>query len=359
MKESKIRKANIELLRIVLMLLIVAHHYVVNSGITSLFDNNNITINMVYLQFLGFAGKIGINCFVLITGYFMITSNITLKKFLKLFLEVKFYTISIYFIFVITRYQEFLIKDFIKIIFYEIFWAGKGFSSTYIIFFLFIPFINILLNNLNKRKHKLLIILTLFYFSIISTFTKINDTWNYLGWLITVYIVGAYIRLYPNKYFISKKLNIITFLIFSLLAFISILIIDYLNLKVSYYYFVNEAHKLLAILIAVSLFLIFNNLEITYSKIINTISRATFGVLLIHASSDTMRTWLWKDVLNNVSFYNSDYLILHSIISTFGVYIICNIIDQIRIEILEKNFFKHFDKKINKIDEKIKYYIQN
>lgn len=30
------------------------------------------------------------------------------------------------------------------------------------------------------------------------------------------------------------------------------------------------------------------------------IAASTFGVLLIHANSETMRNWLWKDTLDNV-----------------------------------------------------------
>ena len=49
------RDSNFELFRIVLMLLIVAHHYVVNSGISQLYDFNHITGNMIFLQLFGFA----------------------------------------------------------------------------------------------------------------------------------------------------------------------------------------------------------------------------------------------------------------------------------------------------------------
>ncbi|WP_366946850.1 hypothetical protein [uncultured Bacteroides sp.] len=70
--------------RIVLMILIIAHHYVVNSGIQELYDFSDINGNMLFLQFFGFAGKIGINCFLLITGYFMCQQKVRLVKFLKL-----------------------------------------------------------------------------------------------------------------------------------------------------------------------------------------------------------------------------------------------------------------------------------
>ena len=51
------RDSNFELFRIILMLLIVAHHYVVNSGLVQLYDFNHITGNMIFLQLFGFAGK--------------------------------------------------------------------------------------------------------------------------------------------------------------------------------------------------------------------------------------------------------------------------------------------------------------
>ena len=97
---KKIRRSNLELYRIIVMLLIVAHHYVVNSGLTDVMAEDPLSSKSLYLYMLGMWGKTGINCFVLITGYFMCRSHITLRKFLKLFLEIMFYKIVIWAIFV-------------------------------------------------------------------------------------------------------------------------------------------------------------------------------------------------------------------------------------------------------------------
>ena len=90
------RDSNIELYRIILMLLIIAHHYVVNSGLTEMFDLANISCNMVFLQLAGAWGKTVINCFSIITGYFMVNSKITFKKFTKILLQVEFYYFLFY-----------------------------------------------------------------------------------------------------------------------------------------------------------------------------------------------------------------------------------------------------------------------
>ena len=87
---KKRRDSNIELFRIITMLLIVAHHYVVNSGLLEVMSAKPLSGKSIFLFVLGAWGKIGINCFVFITGYFMCKSNITLKKFVKLLFEIIF-----------------------------------------------------------------------------------------------------------------------------------------------------------------------------------------------------------------------------------------------------------------------------
>ena len=81
----KERNSNLELYRIIVMLLIVAHHYVVNSGLMSVMKEEPLHIQSIFLYLFGMWGKTGINCFVMITGYFMCKSHISLRKFMKLF----------------------------------------------------------------------------------------------------------------------------------------------------------------------------------------------------------------------------------------------------------------------------------
>lgn len=96
---KKERQSNLELLRIITMLAIIAHHYVVNSGVTGQFDLTSLNINTIFLQLWGMWGKTGINIFVLISGYFMCRSNLTVQRYLKVFLEAMFYRIVIFVIF--------------------------------------------------------------------------------------------------------------------------------------------------------------------------------------------------------------------------------------------------------------------
>ncbi len=81
---------------------------------------------------------------------------------------------------------------------------------------------------------------------------------------------------------------------------------------------------------------------------------STFGFLLIHANSDAMRTWLWKDTVDVVGHYSLPFgqLILFSIGIVVLVYISCTLINQGRIWLSEKPFFKWYDKQLdNKLND--------
>lgn len=93
--------------------MIVAHHYVVNSGLMDIVEaQKSLGTQDIFLLIFGSEGKTGINCFVLITGYFMCKSNITAKKYGKLLGQRYFYTIVIWIVFLMTGYELFSLKVF-------------------------------------------------------------------------------------------------------------------------------------------------------------------------------------------------------------------------------------------------------
>ncbi len=351
---KKQRQSNLELFRIITMFFIVAHHYVVNSGLTAAdgpIYSDVLSGKSIFLLLFGAFGKIGINCFVFITGYFMCKSQITLKKFLKLVFEVVFYRIVIYVIFLATGYTSFSLTGLIKA-FLPIKNLGVGFTAAFLVFYLFIPFVNVLVKHLSERQHVLILALVSFAYIFLGSIPGFSVTFNYATWFIVLYIIASYIRFYPKKLFDNKKFWIITAFIsvFACLASVicGIILLHKTGIN-AIYYFVTDSNKLLAVITALSLFMMFKNINIKYSKLINTMGATTFGVLLIHANNDAMREWLWKDLLDNVGAYGTNYLFAHAIISVVLIYIICTLIDIGRINFIEKPFFKFYDKIENKI----------
>ncbi len=345
------RSSNLELFRIIVMLLIIAHHYVVNSG---LLDSSGplfadpFSFKAFFVLLFGAFGKTGINCFVLITGYFMCKSHITPSKFFKLFFEILFYRIVIGLIFIIVGRQEVTISSMIEM-FFPIHSISDVFTSCFLVFYLTIPFLTILVNHLNEKMHLRLLMLILVFYIILASIPHFEFHYSYVSWFICLFFIASYIRIYPKKIFDSILFWSIASLLTLVISCLSVVGLHIVNIKFDIqgidYFLLSDSFKVLAVLTAVSWFMFFKNLKIKKSKIINIFGGATFGVLLIHANSNPMRQWLWVDLLKNVEVYNNGNIIyLHAFVSVACIFLICALIDIARKIAVEKPFFILWDK---------------
>lgn len=340
------RSSNLELYRIIVMFLIVCHHYVVNSGLMEVLHEDPTSARSLFYYIFGAWGKTGINCFVLITGYFMCKSNITLRKFLKLILQVYFYDIVINGIFAVSGYHHHEVKEALLLL-----WPVKGingnFTSCFLVFFLCIPFLNILIRNITLRQHQLLIALLLFSFSIVDFPPLAFDvTFNYVTWFCILYLISSYLRLYPLKQ--DKNITLWAALTIGSI-FIGITSILYLvskGIKFPYHY-ISDSNQIISLAIAISSFMLFKNLRIPQSKVINMIASTTFGILLIHANNDSMRQWLWKDMVDCVGHYASP--LWYAPLVVLGVFLVCSLFDLIRHETVESLLIDFTEKIITNI----------
>ena len=342
MIEKKERNSNIELYRIIVMLLIVMHHYVVNSGLLDEMFKTPLAPESIFLYLFGMWGKTGIDCFVLITGYFMCKSSISLRKFVKLLLQIELYNILFGCIFLYTGHISLSVSSLIQIV-NPIPSVNTGFTSCFLLFYLFIPFLNILLNNLSKSQHLLLVILCLGIYTILGTVPWISVTLNYITWFCILYVVASYIRLYgiwrgeDKMFWGGASLVLIIISVLSVLMMLSWGISSGVRLDWSLVmFFVSDSNKLLAFLVSISTFMFIKNIHIRQSKWINTIASCTLGVLLIHANSDAMRQWLWKETCDNVGFFHSSMIYVHALCVPIIVFIACTIIDFCRQRFLER-----------------------
>ena len=350
------RSSNLELYRIICMLMIVAHHYVVNSGLWSVdspIRTNPTALNSLFLFLFGAWGKTGINCFLMITGYFMCTSKITLRKFIKLMGQIYLYKFILYPILLIAGYETLSADRLVRVIMPT--WGFRdNFVGCFIAFWLTIPFLNILVRNMNKRQHELLLILMLSLYTLLGSVPSFNVTFNYVVWFGIIYFIASYIRMYPNPLFDNKKL-------WGYMTLTSVLLAS-LSLFRFGYHFVSDTNKFFAVAVAVCSFLWFKNMNIKQSKVINAFGAGTFGVLLIHANSSAMRMWLWNDTVDSVGHYSMPFgeLVLYCFVVIVLIFVICNLIDQLRISTIEKCFLNWYDRKMAiKLDNWVNKLIRN
>lgn len=349
------RNSNLELYRIIVMILIVMHHYVVNSGVIQEVRNEPFAGNSIFMTIFGLWGKTGINCFVMITGWFMCTSHISIKKFLKLVFQVEFYCLVFDAIFVFSGYEHFSLKTIRHI--FPLWSIGNGFTGAFIYFYLLIPFLNLLIHNLTKSQHAILTMMLLSMYTLLTSSGMYSVVFNYITWFSVLFILMSYIRKYGFPITITHRQWGYLSLLMIFISLLSVFIIQYVSVVVDKslpsWYFVSDSNKIFALLTALCSFMWFKDLNIKYNKFINIVGSSTFGVLLIHANSDTMRQWLWRDTLQNAKVFYTNYYAIHAIISCLAIFAVCIFIDQLRIRYIEAPLFRWIDEKYGEKFKKI------
>lgn len=124
-------------------------------------------------------------------------------------------------------------------------------------FFLCIPFLNILINHLTKRQHQLFVALLLFGFSIVA-FPPLSFkvSFNYVSWFCILYLVSSYLRLYPFKLDNNTILWACLTIFSILIGIISILYLVNKGTKLPYHY-ISDSNQIISLVIAVSSFMFF------------------------------------------------------------------------------------------------------
>lgn len=156
------RNSNIELLRLILMFMIIIHHSIVHglgfSGLGSvepmykLLNNTELLITTI----INCLCICAVNCFILISGYFGIRTN--LRKFLTLTFTIIFYTLIFDSCFLMTegKYRSALAS--LLIFSHSNYW----FVKCYLYLMAFAPVLNMMFEKLSKQYIYFIITVMLF-----------------------------------------------------------------------------------------------------------------------------------------------------------------------------------------------------
>lgn len=335
------------------MVLIIIHHYFYHSNINPksylLFDNNTI-----FMQFMSSFGKFGSTLYILISSYFLIDSKIKYKKLIPLFVKLLFFSLLMLSLVMVFTQEKILITDLFKS-FLPVLW-GNWFIINYIILFLFLPYINSMLKNLDQTLYKNLVITLLIVWSFIPTIS--NYAWNFSGidYFLCVYIIGAYIKLhYIDNY--SKTHYLKMLLISVSLILVSIIITVYLSIYFksdklfNFYQSYYQLNSFLPLISSIFLFLYFKNIELQ-SNIINYISASSLSIYLIH-DNFLFRNVLWNSFFPNLDYVNTNLFIPHFILKVLFVFFICVFVDKVFAYTLEKPLNNMANNIVNKIEKVI------
>lgn len=346
---NKSRNSSIELLRILSMLFIICSHFCVHGG----FETNEMSfsINKIILQ-IGVLGNLGVDVFVMISGYFLSQTDFKISRIVKVILQVSFYSISIFFILVGLKIVPLSIKATIKSIFPVLF-NQYWFATTYVVVLLFSPFLNQFLNCLSKRKYLLFLCTVVIIWSVLPTFSAQSLASNETCQFVMFYSIGAYVRKNPSFHFCNKN----RYWIVGISAFLLILSTVVLNLLAikfpvfNYGTFFYSRQSILIITLSYGLLLVFTNMKSISSVFINSIASTVFGIYLIHDNT-YLRPVIWKSILNVKNYKESPYLVLYLLGCVMLVFTVCAIIDFIRQLLIEKPVLRLIDPFIKWLNKK-------
>lgn len=323
-KQSNQRQSNFELLRIIAMLFIVFHHLGIHADYTAA---TIASWKNIFITFYISLGKIGVNLFVFISGYFLINSKFSWKKLLKLELQILFYSLGIYAIFVLCGVEKFdafkLLKCFFPVLFEE-YW----FMTAYIITYLLSPLLNCAIKKLSANT---LLIVTL-ALALIQVPVSTIITVKYLShvlWFLTIYMIAAYLRLHYD-HFKSNPFWILA----ALCTYSTITVVMHYTKK----YPLFGDYSGICLTLAFLIFILFKRVNIGNIKWINVVAQGTLGVYLIHDNL-YVRAWIWNDFLNCPMHGESNLYPLFALLAVAAVFLTCTAVDLARKYLLEQPIF--------------------
>lgn len=345
-----LRKSNIELLRIIAMLMIIAHHFAFYNGYATAYILNSA--NGLWLQMMRSGGKIGVSIFVMISGYFLVNSSgFKISKLMKLWLQVLFYSVLCYLTASLAQGHFDLSFQTIISTLMPLTYNRWWFASTYVILFIFSPFLNIMLHALSRKAYLGMLLVMLILWYAVPTFLLQSLQQNELIWFVFLYCLAGYIRLHGMKLF---KHNYSYWLAFGIAAIVNfILRVLFMKQGIANKTFSDYAsdftdlNKIPILIVSVLLFLAFLHTEMKPRKWINTIASTAFGVYLIH-EDPFIRQWLTDNVYKRVNVMSNE-LIPYTIIAVLGIYLAAGLFELLRINLIERWYVALLKKSDDKI----------
>lgn len=333
--EKKQRNSSFELLRIICMLLIVAHHYVVH---TEGLLGGGSTAENTFLTIFGMYGKVANYIFMLITGYFSITAKISYRRILEILMTMNAYYWGIVVFYLLKEGWGTYYCNLHNL--FPVIW-GNGFVVAYIWFSLLIPLLNRLLNSLDKPVFLRLVVM-LFLIRLVPPTAETSLEMSYVESFAVLYCIGAYLRLYVP---VGEKISRLwyfpcMFFAFAWLANIPMFWFGLSGTGLARIFKAAVAGVLLGqsgwlvAVTALSFFLVFRNWDF-YSPAINSMARCVMGIYLIH-DNNVLRAKIWGSVSPGTQWLGTKWLLPHAVIKTLAVFLVCLLVDAVRILIFEK-----------------------
>lgn len=317
--------------------MIVDFHYV---DLDASLQSQPFSFKKILFELTYSYGWIGNFIFFAISVWFLIDRSNTLRSSLRrvwiLERELLFWSVILFVVTVIMKSKGVYIGDLSTTVLAiqsalplstTLWW----YPTSYALFLVFLPFLNIGMKHLTQKQHKELALVCLVIWGILGLIPKMNfDLTNksvfvFIYW----YILLSYYRWYMKE-LTSKQcwclVGIgVSVCVIWLLATNALFSFTGRMLTAQSYIF--QHWRLPVLMIGLGVFLLVIKTEF-HSWIINTLASSAFGVFLIHSYPSVWLFWTHRFPLAEI--YQKQYAWLIAIGVAFGVFVVCLILDLIR-----------------------------
>ena len=289
--KNKERESGVELLRIILIFFVVTMHYFnpqMGGGINVIPPESQWIANLMIA-----VSCCAVNCFILISGYFMITNNKrSISKPLSLYLQLVVFTILGKTMLCILGSYSMGIKNILTCLI-----PTNYFIVLYLVLYIVSPYLNLILMQLSKKAYTTFILLAVFIFSIYPFLMDILGEFNgqtILGTstigmygsqrgysivnFLLLYSIGGYIRRFEIDRCLGVQRSMLLSIVSMGVIFLFILAEGGLHLEGEHV--ATSYLNPVVIMSAVSMFCVFKNLHF-YNGIINKLAGSVLTCFLM------------------------------------------------------------------------------
>ena len=337
---KKKRMANMEVLRILAMMMVVMLHYLSKGQVLPAMTGS-LGINGYVAWVLETVSIVAVNVYMLISGFFLTESKFRCTRLIQLVCQVLFYSLLVPVILMAVGVLSVNDLNLYKLLQYglpvemEQYW----FATAYVMLYLLTPILRCAVHHMQKTQLKVTIIILLLFWSVNKSLLPVRLTIDELGydalWFVCVYLCAAYIRLYGIKWFDKAGKGVLGYvagcagilgitLVIRTLYLVTGKFEDFLIATYHYNHILN-------FFAAISLFYAFYHWRMKdgwLAAVALKVAPYTFGVYLLHEQVEIR--YLWPEWLGASAEGNPLWFVVRSILSVFVVFIVGVAADMVR-----------------------------
>lgn len=280
-----------------------------------------------FIKYLCFGA---VNCFVLISSYFLSKAHLRAKRAVSFVLQVLFYSVALYLVAVAIGEIEPTDGEQLTKAVFPLSTSQYWFASSYIGLYLLSPLLNSGIRGLSRRQHLASTVILLVMTAVLPGIFPFADTWKVergysLIWFIALYVLAAYIGKYHDWVFEGgardpsgtgrkKKVRygIGAGALWVALSAISVLICRFFPKWMPGVYGAGRISSLLAynsvmaLMLSLSIVAFFGAIRWKHSgtrKAVGLLATLSFGVYLL-SDFPKLRVFLWQGLLNPAQYVN-------------------------------------------------------